>query len=91
MLYSTTFSEKTTNAILLRLRDLIVEQNCLIDRSGKMVTVSNERLQGLPELFLLLDRIRFKSWYLPATQYKLAKAHVNVQFSCPELASLDAG
>ena len=90
MLYSTTFSEKTTNAILLRLRDLMVEQNCLIDRSAKMVAVSNERLQGLPELFLLLDRIRFKSWYLPATQYKLAKAHVNVQFSCPELASLDA-
>ena len=90
MLYSTTFSEKTTNAILLRLRDLMVEQNCLIDRSAKMVAVSNERLQGLPELFLLLDRIRFKSWYLPATQYKLAKAHVNVQFSCPELASHDA-
>ena len=90
MLYSTTFSEKTTNAILLGLRDLMVEQNCLIDRSAKMVAVSNERLQGLPELFLLLDRIRFKSWYLPATQYKLAKAHVNVQFSCPELASLDA-
>ena len=90
MLYSTTFSEKTTNAILLRLRDLMVEQNCLIDRSAKMVAVSNERLQGLPELFLLLDRIRFKSWYLPATQYKLAKAHVNVQFSCPELASFDA-
>ena len=72
------------------LRDLMVEQNCLIDRSAKMAAVSNERLHGLPELFLLLDRIRFKSWYLPATQYKLAKAHVNVQFSCPELASLDA-
>ena len=55
-----------------------------------MEQISSQRCQGLPELFLLLDRIRFKSWYLPATQYKLAKAHVNVQFSCPELASQDA-
>ena len=69
---------------------VIIIQNCLIDRNQKMEQISSQRCQGLPELFLLLDRIRFKSWYLPATQYKLAKAHVYVQFSCPELASQDA-
>ncbi len=65
--------------------------NALIDRRLAMASQADPaREDGLPELFLLLERIRMKSWYLPATRFGLAKAFSYLQFSCPDLASKDA-
>ena len=61
--------------------------NDLIDRNNKMVPCDQQRENDLPELFLLIERIRMKAWFLPCTQYKLPRAFLYIKFYVPSLVS----
>lgn len=66
--------------------------NDLIDRDAKSggdaAAVDPAREKGLPELFLLLDRIRMRCWHLPAAA--TAKSFFHLKLSAPELSSVNA-
>ena len=61
--------------------------NDLIDRDNKMVNNDPQRENQLPELFLLIERIRMKAWFLPCTHFKLPRAFLNIKFFIPSLVS----
>ena len=66
--------------------------NDLLDRKMELVSIDSKRhsKNSLPELFLMLDRIRMKAWFKPAIHFKLAKSFVYLKFHCTELAAKNA-
>ena len=52
-----------------------------------MVQKDSKRENGLPELFMLIDRIRMKAWFLPCTYFKLPRAFIYIKLSAPTLVS----
>lgn len=67
------------------------QPNDLIDRHLEMVNAPKltreEAEKNLPELFLLIDRIRMKAWFLPCTYFKLPRTFLYIKFSAPSLVS----
>ena len=83
--------EKIDNAVLTQWRQCglncelrVPRPNDFIDKEAfsKIVEISNasKREDALPELFLNVDRIRFRAWHMPNTKSKIVKAHVFVKF-----------
>ena len=83
--------EKIDNAVLTQWRQCglncelrVPRPNDFIDKEAfsKIVEISNasKREDALPELFLNVDRIRFRAWHMPNTKSKIVKAHTFVKF-----------
>jgi secreted Zn-dependent insulinase-like peptidase len=52
-----------------------------------MAPCDHQRENGLPELFLFVERIRMKAWFLPCTYFKLPRAFLYIKFYVPSLVS----
>ena len=63
------------------------QPNDLIDRKSEMVAPDVQRENSLPVLFLYLERIRMKAWFLPCTHFKLPRAFLYLKFYIPSLVS----
>ena len=89
--------EKIPRTILMSWRNCsfneelkLPQPNDLIDRKNEMVTPDLTRENGLPELFLYLERIRMKAWFLPCTQFKLPRGFLYIKFYIPSLVSCNS-
>ena len=81
--------EKIDNAVLTQWRQCglncelrVPRPNDFIDKEAKVVEISNASMRedALPELFLNVDRIRFRAWHMPNTKSQIVKAHTFVKF-----------
>ncbi len=62
-----------------------VKPNEFLDKNPRLITPDAMRESGMPELFLYMERIRMRSWFMPSTRLKLNKAYAFIKMSYPRM------